>query len=230
MSWRNRVIVASVVLLLVVAGGTAGYYLLEGGRASLIDCALRAPRAGLTRRHRFGAAEARRGGAFGGILPQLDRTGGVPVSTWSSTEEILDFAILNEEKAHAFYLELADAVNAPAIRETLLAFAQEELGHKARLEAVKRGEVVGRFAPEKVADLKIADYLADVAPRPGLSFQEALIIAMKQERAAFKLYSDLAAAAADPQIARLFTGLAQEEAKHKLRFEIVYDEGILAEG
>lgn len=39
MSWRSRVIVAFMVLLLVFIGGTAGYFLLEGGRTSIIDCA-----------------------------------------------------------------------------------------------------------------------------------------------------------------------------------------------
>ena len=152
------------------------------------------------------------------------------MTTWTSTDEILDFAIANEVNAHAFYLELAEAVEASAIRDTILGFAAEELGHKARLEAVKRGEAEGRWAEEKVLDLKISDYLADVTPKPSMSFQEALIVAMKAERAAFKLYTDLAEATTDPRIARIFRGLAQEEAKHKLRFEIVYDEGILAEG
>jgi len=50
---------------------------------------------------------------------------------------------------------------------------------------------------------------------------------MKREKAAFKLYSDLAEQVGDQQTKDLFLSLAEEEAKHKLRFEVEYDEVIL---
>jgi rubrerythrin len=50
---------------------------------------------------------------------------------------------------------------------------------------------------------------------------------MKQEKAAFRLYTDLAASTDDDAVRDLFLGLAQEEAKHKLRFEVEYDEDFL---
>ena len=68
------------------------------------------------------------------------------------------------------------------------------------------------------------DYLVDVTPSSDMGFQDALILAMKKEKAAFRLYSDLAAVAADERIRDLFRALAQEEAKHKLRFELEYDD------
>jgi len=52
---------------------------------------------------------------------------------------------------------------------------------------------------------------------------------MKAEKAAFKLYSDLAASAPDAALKNTFLAMAQEEAKHKLRFEILYDENVLTE-
>jgi rubrerythrin len=78
--------------------------------------------------------------------------------------------------------------------------------------------------------MKIGDYLVDVnKSRDDLSYQESLIIAMKEEKAAFRLYTDLAGRIADPAIKETFLMLAQEEAKHKLRFEIEYDDYILKE-
>ena len=62
-----------------------------------------------------------------------------------------------------------------------------------------------------------------------LDYQKALIIAMKKEKAAFRLYSDLAGRVDDAGIRDLLLGLAQEEAKHKLRFEVEYDDFVLAE-
>jgi rubrerythrin len=63
-----------------------------------------------------------------------------------------------------------------------------------------------------------------------MDYQSVLTIAMKKEKAAFKLYSQLAAQTVDQEIKEVFLSLAQEEAKHKLRFELEYDEEILREG
>ena len=52
---------------------------------------------------------------------------------------------------------------------------------------------------------------------------------MKKEKAAFRLYSDLAAKTDDANRKETMLGLAQEEAKHKLRFEVEYDEFVLTE-
>ena len=54
-------------------------------------------------------------------------------------------------------------------------------------------------------------------------------MAMKKEKTAFKLYSDLSEKTDQEKYLNLFMALAQEEAKHKLRFEIEYDEQFLTE-
>ena len=82
---------------------------------------------------------------------------------------------------------------------------------------------------KKTFDLKIGDSLVDVKPSPNLDYQHALIFAMKAEKAAYKLYAGLAETTDDPFLKDLFLGLAQEEAKHKLRFEVEYDDQILTE-
>jgi rubrerythrin len=50
---------------------------------------------------------------------------------------------------------------------------------------------------------------------------------MKAEKAAFVLYTKLAEVTTDAGLQRVFRSLAQEEAKHKLRFEIEYDDNVL---
>ena len=52
---------------------------------------------------------------------------------------------------------------------------------------------------------------------------------MKKEKAAFRMYSSLAERAENPEIRKVFLMLAQEESKHKLAFEIEYDDYILKE-
>jgi rubrerythrin len=80
-----------------------------------------------------------------------------------------------------------------------------------------------------VLDLKIGDYLVDAELNPEMNYQEALMVAMKKEKFAFKMYTDLASVATDQNAKALLLSLAQEEAKHKLRFEVEYDEIILKE-
>ena len=141
----------------------------------------------------------------------------------NTVEELLDFAISEEAAAVTFYTRLAERADKPAMREAFEGFAAEEAEHKSKLLAVKAGASLGP-ADQPVMDLKIADYLVDVEPGDDMSYQDALVMAMKKEKAAFKLYSDLAAAAEDENTRAIFLALAREEAKHKLRFEIEYDD------
>jgi rubrerythrin len=145
---------------------------------------------------------------------------------FGSVDEILDFAIGKEEEAAQLYTNLGRQTQKSWMRQVFEEFANEELGHKQKLLAIKQGK---RLLPaaEKVMDLKIADYVMDVKAGPDLDYQDALVLAMKEEKAAFKLYSDLAAATEDESLRATLLALAQEEAKHKLRFEIEYDEHIL---
>ncbi len=143
-------------------------------------------------------------------------------------EEILDFAIEREQEAHDFYVDLAKKAERPGMDGLFSQFAREEMGHKKKLENIKKGS--RSFAPAKqVVDLKIGDYLVDVEPSATVTYQNALILAMKKEKVAFQLYTDLAAQTDDAEIKAIFEGLAQEEAKHKLRFEVEYDDMILTE-
>ena len=143
-----------------------------------------------------------------------------------SVDKILDFAIRQEEKAAQFYTELAEKMPHKHMKEALLGFAKEETGHKTKLLQVKEGKQM-LAAEQRVLDLKIGDYLEDAEPSGDVDCQQALILAMKAEKAAFRLYSDLASATDDPTLKAALLGLAQEEAKHKLRFEIEYDDEVL---
>ncbi len=144
----------------------------------------------------------------------------------TTIENILDYAISNEEKAAALYYELADKVERPGMREAFLHFAKEEEGHKARLLKIKQGEIPA-VIEEKVANLGITESMDEPKTAPNMTYQEALLFAMKAEKAAFVLYTKLAEATTDAGLQRVFRGLAQEEAKHKLRFEIEYDDHVL---
>lgn len=141
---------------------------------------------------------------------------------FSTIEEILDFAIADEMKAHDFYIALAGRMAKTEMQKVFEQFATEELGHKMKLEAAKAGELVLN-ADDEPPGLNIAEYVVDVEPEPDMSYIEALLLAMKKEKAAYRLYIDLAATGIDEELTDMFLALAAEEAKHKLRFELEYD-------
>jgi len=147
---------------------------------------------------------------------------------FNSVDDILDFAIGKEQEAHDLYASLANTAANAAMKTVFKEFAAEEAGHKKKLEAVKAGKKLATSA-KKILDLKIGDHLVDVEIKPDLDYQEALILAMKAEKNAYMMYHNLAQAAEDEGLKALLLELAQEEAKHKLRFEIEYDDNVLLE-
>lgn len=147
---------------------------------------------------------------------------------FKSVAEILDYAIQRERDAADFYTDLAGKMSREVMKTIFLDFAREEKIHQAKLLAVKKGQKL-EPVQEQVLDLKIGDYLVDIEPSSEVDYQQALIIAMKSEKVAYRLYTDLARATDDVELREMFLGLAQEEAKHKLSFELEYDEVVLKE-
>ena len=150
------------------------------------------------------------------------------MKSFSTIDDILDFAINAEQETVDFYTWLAGSSKNPEMKKVFTGFAQEEMKHKVRLTAVKANHSYN-MPVEKVRDLKIADYLTEVNPSPDMSYPDALVLAMKKEKNAFRLYLMLSEETNDPAMKNVFLSLAQEESKHKLRFELEYDEYVLRE-
>ena len=150
--------------------------------------------------------------------------------TFTTVDQIIDFAIEAEQEAVDFYTKLAEGSSSEAIKKVFTLYAAEEAGHKKKLMLVKQE---GYFANLEVnhltQNLRISEYLTEVVPNEKMDYRDALVLAMKKEEAAFKLYTDLSSIASRPEIRNLFLNLAVEESKHKLRFELEYDEHVLRE-
>ena len=146
----------------------------------------------------------------------------------NTVDEILDYAIDQEQQAADFYEDVAQRAETAGMKKILLDFSEEEKRHKKILQTVKTGEHE-LTAEQEILDLKISDYLVEVEASENISYQDALIIAMKRERAAYELYSDMAAKIPESHLKEVLVGLAKEEAKHKLFFEAEYDEHVLTD-
>ena len=118
-------------------------------------------------------------------------------------------------------MELADFVEQPEMAEVLTNLAMEELKHKAVLESIQAGRTT--LNEKEVGNLGVTETVKDVNPDAKMDYVEMLVVGMKREEIARQLYTDLASIAQPRQIRDIFLKLAQQEADHKLRFELEYD-------
>ena len=150
------------------------------------------------------------------------------MKAFETIDDILEFAMQSEQEAIDFYTQLAAKMKNKQMQEVFLEFAREEVGHKARLQKIK-DERVFDLETEHVNDLKIADYVVAEKPSENMEYADALVLAMKREKAAFKLYTALSERTNNPELKNTFQALAIEESKHKLRFEVEYDDYVMRE-
>lgn len=142
--------------------------------------------------------------------------------------EVIDFAIQGEKDAVVFYQELQTKSKFQAQKKMLKEYEDMEKGHVIVLENIrKRG--IQNIAVKEVTNLNISEYLVDVEPSADMDYQDILIVAMKKEEQAQKLYTNMAGNFPGTELETLFLKLAAEEAEHKLQFETLYDEHVLKE-
>ncbi|MDY0375423.1 MAG: ferritin family protein [Desulfobacterium sp.] len=145
--------------------------------------------------------------------------------SFSYIDEIFAFAIEKEEEAVAFYMDLSKKEKFASLKETFISFAEEEKKHAKMLtDLSKDSSKVDTYEVKAVPDLKISDYLVDIEYEEGMLMPDILRIAMKREEQAVHLYRDLGDKSNDPELKKIFEILVQEESKHKLALESMYDD------
>ncbi len=144
------------------------------------------------------------------------------MSNFESDKEILEFAIARENEAYNLYMALSERVTEPHIKKLLEILAGEELEHKAalELEITKTGRTVStELKPPRPSD----EYILTNNPAPlDMDYADVLLLGIAKEDSAFRIYVNLIAKIYDEQSREVLFALAQEEVKHKLRFETEY--------
>ena len=145
------------------------------------------------------------------------------MAEFETVEEILELAIAREEDAHVFLMTLAARMVNPEMRKIFEELATEELEHKARLEleVVKSGRVVTDSKTKLYFETN--DYAEDFGSEIDMDYKDMLTMAMQKEESSFRLYVDLASRVTKEDAYETFLALAEEEVRHKMRFEMEYD-------
>lgn len=144
---------------------------------------------------------------------------------FGSVDEILNFAIDREKEAVAFYTDLAKEATRASLKQTFEDFAKEEGKHVALLSDISGNkEKIDSYELKKIPDLKISDYMVEIEYKQGMPMPDILKLAMKREEKAVKLYNMLADQTSNDDVKKVMLILAQEESKHKLGLEKMYDD------
>lgn len=150
---------------------------------------------------------------------------------FQSFQEVIGFAIEKEKEAAAFYTELAQKTSFAGVRKFLEEMAEEEKKHQIMLENLEKNkEALAGYKFNWVPDMKLSDYMVDLTYRDGMVYADILRLGMKREEQALRIYNDLQKKTENPEHMKLFKMLSQEEAKHKLFLETLYDEEIAKQG
>lgn len=138
-------------------------------------------------------------------------------------QDIIDFAIEKEKEAKAFYEEVSEMESLSGYRELFKDFAKEEAKHATLLESLgKKG--IEKYQFKWIPDLKRSNFLVDIEYEKGMGYKDMLHLAIKREEKALALYNDLQDKSDDQEMKNLFKVLCQEEAKHKLKLETMFDD------
>ena len=145
--------------------------------------------------------------------------------SFDKVEDVIKYAIEKEIEAATFYREASEQEAYKAARETFLSFAKEEEKHKTLLENLLEGKTdVGTYDFKWIPDMKRSNYMVDITYEKGMPYSDMLRLAMKREEKALALYNELLAKADREDVKNIFKMLCQEEAKHKLALETMYDD------
>lgn len=144
---------------------------------------------------------------------------------FESFEEIISYAVEKEKEAARFYKDMSRQEPYAGAKNTFEEFAREEQKHQALLEDLSSNrEKLAEYTFEWIPDLKRSDYLVDIEYRKDMGYADILRLAMKREEKSLSLYNELVARADKEDLVTLFRMLSQEEAKHKLVLETLYDD------
>jgi len=146
---------------------------------------------------------------------------------FDSLEAIVNFAIEKEKEAVEFYSNLSKEEAFSGTKEMFADFAKEEHKHEKMLEEFRTKGLTQSMKNYKlkwIKDIKRSDYVVELEYRKDMAYNEILMLAMKREEKALKLYNDFLKQTETPEGQKIFKMLCQEEAKHKLALETMYDD------
>ena len=139
--------------------------------------------------------------------------------------DLLNAAIKEEVQAQKFYQEASEKTAVPKLKEFFKKLASEEKGHERILKGVKEMELYdGDMAVDEklVAEIDGAHHVEGQKSILEMNMEEAMLIAMKKENKANRVYTHLSELSVHDELQKLFSSLAADEHRHATSIEKNY--------
>ena len=137
-------------------------------------------------------------------------------------DDVIFYAIESEIQSVEFYNRLSEAAIEGETKSLFSGLMEEEKGHIVRLQYLLDHQLENGF-PALSHFFSDEDYLPHVTPSPDVNLEEGLTIAIQKEKAAMRLYKDLAKETKKNDFSKFFLLMAVEEEQHCLKFEHEYE-------
>jgi rubrerythrin len=144
-------------------------------------------------------------------------------------QELLESAIYKEIASEALYQNYSKLTDDQGASELMLELAEEEKKHAGWLTSLKDKGGVGKWHNKRVSDLKISDHLTVADNIEGAGLQDTLIFSIKKEQLSIDFYSRMTGMLKTHVAKNLCLKLVNEEIRHKVKLEILYDKLFLGE-
>lgn len=139
--------------------------------------------------------------------------------------ELFETAIYKEVASQAFYEAGQSRTDDPGARALMKELAEEEGHHSQVLKGLRdRGWKDSAWHKGAVPDLRISEHITGGDRLEGAGLQDTLVFAMKREQQSVEFYSRLMSVLRDGDAKRVCEGLVQQELRHKLKLELLYDD------
>ncbi len=141
---------------------------------------------------------------------------------------VIDFALERERESQEIYLDYARKTQRIGFRQLLLSMVDMEKEHENKLKELKEGkDQSDLFSDSESVKARLTDFIAQEEFSPDMDYGDFLVLIIKREEEAEKLYEELKSIAVNTEVEELFSWLAEEERKHKAWAQDRYDLEVL---
>ena len=146
---------------------------------------------------------------------------------FGSLEAILDFAIARERQAQEMYVAYSRATDRRSFGQLLLTMADMEKEHERRLAELRGKRAwAPAFSGAGSERFTLEEPFKEVPFSPEMEYGDFLVLVIRKEEEAGRLYLRLEGLASSAEARTLFRHLAAEEKKHRDWAQEAYDRDV----
>ena len=135
---------------------------------------------------------------------------------------IIEFALTFEQFTIEMYTHLAAICENDSMKKRFYQLYLDKTNNKSKLFSIKNFDKIV-FADGTFEKIDSIANQFNISSFKDISYKDALLVAMQNEKSLFKFYLALSDGIDEPKTKQLFSNLAQDVAQHKLLFELEYE-------